>query len=215
MRRSQPLDMTNERLLKKLKLRERTEKEEATGRIVVKVETVDEMFDFDFKDTIGKKIMRPFRRLKLRYKNWKNRRDAIRLFKGQFTEYYPFSIMSGLQLFIRHLELYIQLEKKAGWSAKEWREHKIATAQEAVDILKRIVEEDYDRQYLDALEVKWGKFPYEKTTYANGSTSYNHLTPEGYSEDRRTAYEKAHADRERDLKRLSELVERNMMDWWD
>jgi len=207
--------MTNEELLKKLKHRERTEEEIAAGKKVVKVETVDEMFDYKYKDTFIKKILRPFRRMKLRYDNWKTRRKAIRLFKEQLTDYYPWSIMSGLQLFIRHLELYVRLEKKAGWSAKECREYKIATAQEAVDILKRIVAEDYDTQYLDAVEAKWGKFPYEKTTYADGATSYKHLTPEGYEEERRTAYNNGNADGERDLKRLGELVTQNMMDWWD
>jgi len=207
--------MTNEKLLKKLGIKEETEEEKAAGQKVVKVETVDEMFDFKYKDTIAKKIMRPFRRLKMRYKNWKTRRKAIRLFKEQLTDYYPWSIMPGLQLFIRHLELYIKLETKAGHAAKEWRDYKITTAQEALDILKRIVAEDYDRQYLDEVETKWGKFPYEKTTYANGSTGYKHLTPEGYEAERRTAYEKGHADEERDLKRLGELVTQNMMDWWD
>jgi hypothetical protein len=215
MRRSQPLDMTNEKLLKRLGIKEKTEEEKAAGREVVKVETVDEMFEFTYKDTIVKKILRPFRRLKLRYKNWRNRRKAISLFKEQLTDYYPWSIMSGLQLFSRHLELYIKLEKKAGRSTKECREYKISTAQETLDILKRIVAEDYDRQYLAAVEAKWGKFPYEKTTYANGDTSFKHLAPDEHHADSKAAYEKGHADEERDLKRLGELVTQNMMDWWD
>ena len=123
--------------------------------------------------------------------------------------------MSGLQLFIRHLELYIKLETKAGHSTKEWRKYKITTAQEALDILKRLVAEDYDHQYLDAVKTKWGKFPYEKTTYSNGDTGFQHLTPDGYDVEIKEAYEKGNVDEERDLKRLGEIIEQNMMDWWD
>ena len=84
-----------------------------------------------------------------------------------------------------------------------------------MDIMKRIVADDYDSVYLDPIEEKWGEFPYEKTTYANGATSYHHLTPEDYEKERREAYDKGHADEEQDLKRLGELIKKNMPDWWD
>jgi hypothetical protein len=41
------------------------------------------------------------------------------------------------------------------------------------------------------------------------------LTPEGYDEDQSAAYQKGWADELSDLKRLGEIVEKNMMDWWD
>ena len=215
MRRSQPLDMDNKELLEKLGLKERTEEEKAASRQIVKVETVDKMFDFDCKPTLWWYIRWPFIKVTRWLKNRKASRTHYRLFRKEFAEYYPFSINSFLPIFIRHLELYIQLEKKAGHSAPEWKEYKISTAQETMDIMKRIVADDYDSVYLDPIEEKWGKFPYEKTTCADGSTSYHHLTPEGYDKERHEAYDKGHADEERDLKRLGELIEQNMLDWWD
>ena len=117
-------------------------------------------------------------------------------------------------MFIKHLELYIAREKKCGISTQEYIEYKISTAQEALDILKRIVADEYDSQYIETVEEKWGKFPYEKTTYANGSTRFKHLVPDGYHEDKSAAYEHGHTDGQRDLKRLGEIMEQNMLDWW-
>jgi hypothetical protein len=215
MRRSQPLDMNNKELLKRLGYKDKTAEEEALSRQVVKVETVDEMFDFDWKPNLWWYLRWPFGKVKVWLKNRKSSRKHYSYFRKEFVEYYPFSILSFLPIFIRHMELYIKLEKKIGHSAPEWKDHKIATAQEAVDIMKRLVADDYDSVYLDPIKEKWGKFPYEKTTYADGSTGYHHLTPEEYDKETREAYEKAHVDEERDLKRLGELIEKNMLDWWD
>ena len=33
-----------------------------------------------------------------------------------------------------------------------------------MDILKRLIEDDDDKPYIAAVEEKWGKFPYEKTS---------------------------------------------------
>ena len=84
-----------------------------------------------------------------------------------------------------------------------------------MDILRRLIEDDYDKQYIAAVKERWGKFPYEKTTYANGSTGFKHLTPDGYDDDYRDALQKGDANEAADLKRLGELVEQNMLDWWD
>jgi hypothetical protein len=111
--------------------------------------------------------------------------------------------------------MYIDAEKKYGISEETWRDHKISTAKEAIDIMNRLVADDYYSKYTDPVKEKWGKFPYEKTTYANGSTGFQHLTPEGYDDEIRTAYQKGDADEENDLKRLGELMAQNMPDWWD
>ena len=81
--------------------------------------------------------------------------------------------------------------------------------------MQRIIADDYVEVHKKPVEAKWGEFPYEKTTYTNGSVGFQHLTPDGYDEDVNTAYEKANADEQADLKRLGELIEKNMMDWWD
>ena len=217
MSRSQPLDIENERVKKLLNLKEETEEEKAAGEIVVKTETVDRMFDFidfDRKPSLWIVVTRPFRRA---YRSFKSFRYSLRVFRRwrkMMEEYRPNHIHGFLPFFIWHLEKYIEIEKKHGIAAPECKEYKISTAQEAADIMKRLIADDYDKQYLAAVEEKWGKFPYEKTTYANGSVGFQHLTPDGYDEDMTVAYEKAMTDQEGDLKRLGELMEKNMPDWW-
>jgi len=215
MRKSQPIDESNEKLMKFLGIKEETEEEKASGRRVASVQTVDEMFDFHYAPTFWSKVLRPFRRLKLRLKARKRSTQNFREWRKLFEEYYPWSIDAFLPMFIKHLELYIKHEKKQGIAAPECKAYKIATAQEAMDILERLVADDYDSVYTAIVEEKWGKFPYEKTTFANGSVSFQHLTPDGYDDDKRAAYENGAADAGRDLKRLGELIEQNMLDWWD
>ena len=214
MRKSQPLDLSKEQLAR-LGIREETEEQRAAGERVVKVETVAEMFDFDFHPTMLSKLLRPFRRLKRQMVETKRWVKNSFVFRQELTEYYPWSINAFLPLFIKHLELYIDREKRFGITTKEFKEYKISTAQEALDILKRLLADDYISPYTDAIEGKWGKFPYEKTTYADRSTGFRHLTPDGYDADRTAAYEKGMADQESDLKQLGELIEKNMLDWWD
>jgi hypothetical protein len=214
MRRSQPVS-NDERILKKLGLPLNPREELPASREVVKVEVVDEMFDFQWKPTVKWYVLWPFRHVRLWFRNTKYAKKAYRVFRKQLVEYYPRSINAFLPLFVRHLELYIALEKQGGISTQECKEYKIATAQEAVDIINRLVADDYSSVYTDAIEAKWGKFPYEKITYADGSTCYKHLSPDEYDAERRIAYDNAHADEERDLKRLGELIEKNMLDWWD
>lgn len=216
MRRSQPIDMSNEKLLAKLGIDKETEEQRAAGREVVKVEIVDEMFDFShLKPNLWVKTLRPFRRLKIRIGAFKQSVKHFWQWRKLFEDYYPWDIYAFLPLFIKHLELYIECEKKHGIAAPECRDYKISTAQEAADIMKRLVADNYTDSYTDAVEEKWGQFPYEKTTYADGSVGFNHLTPDGYDTDMRAAYEKADKEEQYDLKRLGEIMEENMFDWWD
>lgn len=214
MRRSQPLDLNKEQLVK-LGIVEETEEQRTAGRQVVKVESVDDMFDFDFKPATTDKILRPFRRMKIWIADIKRSIKNYFAWRKLLAEYYPWNIHAFLPMFIKHLELYIECENKHGIATQECKTYKTSTAQEAVDILKKLLADDYASAYINAIEKKWGKFHYEKTTYANGSIGFNHMTPEGYNEEMREAYEKANADEEKDLKRLGEIIERNMLDWWD
>ena len=68
---------------------------------------------------------------------------------------------------------------------------------------------------VQSIQTRWCKFPYEKQTYEDGSISFKHLTPEEYDAEHSEALNKAMADEERDLKRLGEIIEKNMLDWWD
>jgi hypothetical protein len=215
MRRSQPVS-NDKKILERLGLPDVTAEERSEARKVVKVEYVDKMFDFpERKVSPPKKILYAFRRLKLKLEAKQRGFKVYRRWRDLLEDYYPFSIYSFLPIFVRHLEMYINAEKKYGISEETWREHKISTAQEAIDIMNRLVADDYYSKYTAAVEEKWGKFPYEKTIYDNGDTEFKHLTPDGYDEEICAAYGKGDADEENDLKRLGEIMAQNMPDWWD
>ncbi|MCL2301617.1 MAG: hypothetical protein FWC27_15880 [Firmicutes bacterium] len=85
-------------------------------------------------------------------------------------------------------------------------------------IVPAVVALPKDRQELlrrKSVEQKWGKYPYRKTTYEDGSVGFEHLTPDSYDREMHEAYEAASNDEQADLKRLGELMEQNMLDWWD
>ena len=215
MNRSQPIDINNEHV-KKLGLTEELLKKSREEKQVVKTETVDTMFDFpELELNVFQKILVPFRRIKRRLGDFFRSVKVFRRWRGLFAEYYPLNIHSFLPLFIHHLENYIALEKKHGIATPECKDYKITTAQEAVVILKRLLADDYVSAYHEEVERKWGKFPYKKTTYTDGSVGFEHLTPSGYDDEMHVAYEKAIADEQSDLKRIGEIVEKNMLDWWD
>jgi hypothetical protein len=219
MARTQPL-RDDERLYKKLGLKEPTEEERELGKKVVSVTVVDDMFEDLLsrprkRRSFVSKLTSPYHRFKKRIKDTRHMLRNLWRWRGLFKEYYPWDIHCFLPMFVKHLELYIELEKKHGMSTEEWIEHKTSTAQEALDIINRIMEDDYNRQYLDAVDEKWGNFPYERTKYANGSTGYKQLCPKEYEDARSEAYEQGQADEDRDLKRLGELIEKYMLDWWD
>jgi|GEM_PF-3201648 len=215
MNRSQPIDINSE-FAKKLGLTEEQAETSGLEKEIIKTEIVDSMFDFsDYKPNLIKKALAPFRRANRRLRIFLRSSKISRQWRGLFNEYYSLDIRSFLPMFVHHLERYIALEKKHGMSTQEWKEYKLTTAQEAVDILNRLIANDYDAMYTGMVTQKWGNFPYEKATYSDGSVGLNHLTPEGYDAEMRTAYEQSAAEERRDLKRLGEIVERNMLDWGD
>jgi len=215
MNRSQPIDM-NSAAAKRLGLTEETLQRANEDRKIVKTETVDNMFDFArHKPGFSAILLRPLRRMKKRLDDRRRAKQCWRRWRGLLTEYKPWDIRAFLPLFVKHLEDYISIEKKHGVAAPECREYKIATAQEAADIIKRLLADDYTSLRREPVEQKWGKYPYRKTTYEDGSVGFEHLTPDGYDQEMHEAYEAADADEQADLKRLGELIEQNMLDWWD
>ena len=216
LHKSQPLNESKE-LLEKLGIKEETEEERIAGRKVLKEEIVDSMFgdwDLDCKPTLWDKIRWFFPRLN---EHFRNKRWGIKNYfklRKQLEEYRPWDIRAFLPFFVKHLEVYIDIEKKYGYATQKCKDYKISTAQEAVDILKRILDEEYVTPYRDEVEKKWGKFPYKKTTYV-ASVGYEHLTPKGYDEEISAAYKKAMEDEQNDLKRLGEIIQKDMLAWWD
>ena len=218
MNRSQPIDM-NSAMTKRLGLTKEALQRADDDRKIVKTETVDDMFPFAERKpcffTILLRPLRLFRRMKTLLDERRRARQCYRHWHGLLAGYVPWDIRAFLPLFARHLEDYIAIEKKQGMAAPECREHKIATAQEAADIIKRLLADEYDSLRREPVEQKWGKYPYRKITYEDGSVGFEHLTPEGYDLEMHEAYEKAAEDEQADLKRLGELMEQNMLDWWD
>lgn len=213
MTRSQPL---NPKLLKKLGIHEETEEERIAGQRVIKTEIVDSMFDFsNKKTTMLDKLGFVSWRLKTCYSNIKWSARNLFTWYSIISKYRPWDIHYFLPIFVKHLELCIAHEKRFGHSTEECKNCKISTAQEAVDIIKRIIDNDYVSKYRDAVDNKWGKFPYKKTTYANGNKGYEHLAPEGYNNELHAAYEKATDDETKDLEKLGELIKMDMLNWWD
>ena len=213
--RSQPIELSKEKLIK-LGIEEKNEDEERKERKIIKTEIVDDMLDFsDHRIT-------PFIRIRwfLRHisDKWFDIKWDIRnyfVWKKVISHHRPWDIRCFFPLFEKHLELYIDTEKRYGIAVKECRDYKIATAQEALDIIKRLLVDDYSSVYTDTVKDKWGKFPYEKRTYEDGSISFKQLTPEEYDAEYSEALKNAVADEEKDLKRLGEIIEKNMLDWWD
>jgi len=73
-----------------------------------------------------------------------------------------------------HLRDYIETEEKYGHSAKEYKEKKIAVAEETLKILGHIKDpENYYRRRRKTVEAKYPKYKYLITRYADGSTSLN------------------------------------------
>jgi hypothetical protein len=215
MRRSQPIDI-NSPTAKRLGLTEESSKVSDSGKEIVKIETVDCMFDFGSRKlSFSARLMRPFRRAATRFGDYKRGIKRYFRWRESLEQYYPWDTNSFLPLLVRHLEEYTAIEMKYGMTTPEFKEYKISTAQEAIEILKRIIADDYIEVHRKPVDEKWGEFPYEKTTYTSGSVGFKHLTPDGYDEEIHAAYEQADAYEQVDLKRLGELIEQNMMDWWD
>jgi len=89
----------------------------------------------------------------------------------------PWEGFDGLiSIMITHLHDYVAYEKKYGHSEKEYKEHKIATVKETIELLKRIKEpHDYTDRRNQQVEEKYPKYKSLITEYDNGDTSINGL----------------------------------------
>jgi len=86
----------------------------------------------------------------------------------------PWEGFSGLiSVMITHMNDYIETEEKYGHSAEEYRNHKIATAKETVELLKRIKDPD-DYLFLprDEVDKRYPEYKSLVTIYLNGGSSY-------------------------------------------
>jgi hypothetical protein len=211
MFKTQPLEL-NEMQLEKLGIIEVSEEEKALGRKVLKTEFVDEMFDFSgHRISIGRRIGWCFQRWHTNYMDLKWSIKNHFSLRKVINQYRPWDIDSFLPIFVKHLDVYIEIENRFGYATQECKNYKITTAQETADILKRLIEDEYMSNCITEVEEKWGKFKYEKETFANGSVSFKHLTPAQYDEELSILYDNAQKEQKNDLNRLGELISY----WWD
>ena len=73
-----------------------------------------------------------------------------------------------------HLRDYIKTEEKYGHSLEEYKNKKIATAKETVEILERMKDPiEYPTKRRDEVESRYPKYQFLITHYESGSTSYS------------------------------------------
>jgi len=89
----------------------------------------------------------------------------------------PWEGFDGLiSVMITHLRDYAAYEEKYGHSEKEYKEHKIATIKETLELLKRMKEpHDYAHRQNLQVEEKYPKYKSLITEYDNGNTSISGL----------------------------------------
>jgi hypothetical protein len=97
-----------------------------------------------------------------------------------------------------HLKDYIETEEKYGHSEKEYKNKKIATAKETVEILERMKDPiEYSSKLRDEVESRYPKYQYLITEYET-STSYS-----------------GDFVADNDFDRLGQLLKENFYTWWD
>ena len=174
--RSQPL---NPNVYKKLGLDDK-DYEKMTERIIIS-QHIGKMLD-DLLGEAGKRKIGVKTRLgwKLRiikdaYNNLKHLiRNHIK-WHSTISRLRPWDGFNGLiKVMMTHLSDYIEAEEKYGHSDDEYKEMKIATAKETVELLKRIAEPDeYIFRRRDEVERKYPDYKSLITKYECGSSSFS------------------------------------------
>jgi len=140
---------------------------------------VGKMFDdFEF-DRVNRKVS-----IKTRI-SWKHRRIKDFYYDSKYTirnhliwhktlkRIRPWEGFSGLiSVMQTHLDDYIKTEEKYGISEEKFKQNKIATAKQTVELLERMKEPiDYSVRCRDEVDAKYPEYKSLITNYENGSTS--------------------------------------------
>jgi hypothetical protein len=170
---SQPLDAETSKLFESSDTR-RSPKDE-----VIKAQYIGGMFDDIFNNK-----RKPSLKTRLRWK-WQHIGDVYYNIKWVIRNHInwdktmyrlrSWEAPDGLlSVMITHLQDYIETEEKYGHSAKECREHKIATAKETVQLLRRMRDPDgYRSRRVEAVEKRYPEYKYLVSRYESGSTCYS------------------------------------------
>jgi hypothetical protein len=78
-----------------------------------------------------------------------------------------------LTLVQRHLKDYLETEVKYGHSEKSYREAKIKSIKECLEILERLQKNEYEENTLNQVYVKYPEYKQLITDYSDGCTSYS------------------------------------------
>jgi len=147
----------------------------------IKDQFIGNMFD-DIREKSGKRKISLSLRFHWLYKDIKNlfydTKYAIRnhfKWRRTISKLRPWEGFSGLiSIMITHLNDYIETETLYGHSAEEYKKHKIATAKETVEILKRMEEPDeYTNKPIKEVESHYPKYKGLVTKYVNGGSCFS------------------------------------------
>ena len=170
--RSQPL---NEEISRKLESKSKAEIDSMTEENI-KSQNIGHMFDdlLEGNRKIGLK-----RRFKWKWRRIKEKYSDIKYtvcnhFKWRkiMNELRPWEGFDGLlKVMQTHLNNYIETEEKYGISAAEYKEQKIATAKETVELLERMRKPDeYSFRRREEVDSKYPKYKQLITIYKYGGT---------------------------------------------
>jgi len=169
---SQPLDAKTSKLLK-------SDAENYPRKHIVTRRYVGDMFG-EFSDRKRKFCLRDH----LKWK-WERVKDVYRNIKWVIRNHIKwdrtmFRLRSWagfdgmLSVMMAHLRDYIRMEEKDGHSVKEWRERKIATAKETVQLLKRMRDPDgYWMRLTDAVKKRYPDYKNLVEEYEDGGGSFH------------------------------------------
>ena len=180
---SQPIDP---KFYKKLNLSDSDISKERP-KPVIKSQRIGKMFDDLLSDDRKISLMT---RLKWKKDNARNKyldiKHTIRNhFKWHKTlrELRSWEGFSGLLVVMQtHLRDYIETEEKCGISCEEYKQHKISTARETLEILDRMLEpHDYSFRRRKEVDERYPNYSYLISEYEDGGTSYcGNFLPQGH-----------------------------------
>ena len=133
----------------------------------------DDFFDSDKKIGIATRIGWKWRRIKEKHYDIKHGMRNRRKWRKTINGLRSWAGFDGMiNVMQMHLRDYIETEEKYGHSLEEYKQRKIATAKETVELLERMKEpHDYLFRRRDEVNAKYPEYQHLITHYAEGGVS--------------------------------------------
>ena len=171
--RSQPL---SEELNNKFESKYKDELREDEDIVSQHMGTMESEFDFsNGKVSLATRIKWKITRVKNKLSDINRARNNRKIWKETLGELYSFEGFSGLiSVMLTHLKHYLEHEEKYGYSLEEYKEKKIATVKETIEILERMKEPDeYIFRLTTEVDNKYPEYQSLISNCSNGSTSFS------------------------------------------